>query len=106
MFLNQYYQIKKIILTLIINNFLARYENNIEFGEQIEFELNSYLKTQLYIIFDDSNLFNDSIEFINIINPKRKKFLLNFRKFFINNQKDKMKIKIFSFLRSRSVTPW
>ena len=88
---NDFINNTKLILTFIINNFLARYENNMEFGEQIQIELNSYLKTQLYIIFDNSNLFNDSIESINIISPKRKKILLTIRKFFVDNNKEKMK---------------
>jgi len=88
---NDFINNTKLILTLIINKFLARYENNMEFREQIQIELKSYLKTQLYIIFDNSNLFNNTIESINIINPKRKKQLLIIRKFFVENNKNKMK---------------
>ena len=58
----------KVILTSIITEFFTNYQNNMEFQEQIQLESDTHLKTQLYIIFDNSNLFNESVELININN--------------------------------------
>lgn len=89
----------KVILTSIIIEFLTNHQNNIEFEEQIQLESNTHLKTQLYIIFDDSNLFNESVEFININNPRRKKFIQFIRKFFVENKQEKKKGGINFILR-------
>jgi len=89
----------KIILTSIITEFLTNYQNNIEFEEQIQLESNTHLKTQLYIIFDNSNLFNESAELININNSKRKTYIQLIRKFFVENKQEKKKKGINLILR-------
>jgi len=89
----------KIILTSIIKEFFTDYQNNIEFEEQILLELSTHLKTQLYIIFDNSTLFNESVDLININNPKRKTYIQIIRKFFVENKQEKKKKGINLILR-------
>ncbi len=81
----------KIILTSIITYFFTEYQNNIELHEKIQSESNTHLKTQLYIIFDNSNLFNKSEELININDKKRKTYIQLIRKFFVENKQEKKK---------------
>ena len=91
----------KVILTSIITEFFTNYQNNMEFQEQIQLESDTHLKTQLYIIFDNSNLFNESVELININNSKRKTYLQLIRKFFVENKQEKKKKGINLILRDQ-----
>ena len=89
----------KIILTSIITYFFTEYQNNIELHEKIQSKSNTHLKTQLYIIFDNSNLFNKSEELININDKKRKTYIQLIRKFFVKKKKKKKKKGINLILR-------
>ncbi len=89
----------KVILTSIITEFLTNYQNEFEFEEQIQLESDTHLKTQLYIIFDNSNLFNESVELININNSKGKQYIKWIRKFFVENNQEKKKKGINLILR-------
>ena len=91
----------KIILTNILHNFLKKYKNDHRFSQHIINESNKHLKTQLFIIFEDSNLFDKSMNYLNITNTKLVKYLHNIRTFFENNNYEKQK-KGIDFILNKS----
>ena len=92
----------KIILTKILNNFLNRNQNKYQYTNKIKYILNSLLKTQLYIIFKNQELFDDSKNYINIQDTKLNHYI-NKIKIFFETDNDTNKHKGINFIINKKI---
>ena len=89
-------------MTKILNNFLNRNQNKYQYTNKIKYILNSLLKTQLYIIFKNQELFDDSKNYINIQDTKLNHYI-NKIKIFFETDNDTNKHKGINFIINKKI---